>query len=87
MMWQIHTSVQTRGHHGLEWDLSITDTIGTNTTVPYLEVSLIQRLNNTVMYCCDVRASVLNGEVSFIQSVCSTVYDISHIGWWPESLR
>ena len=48
------------------------DTIGTTKTVLYMEVSLIQRLNNTVKYYCGMRPSVLNREMSFIQGVLYT---------------
>ena len=45
------------------------DTIGTTEKVLYMEVSLIQRLNNTAMYYCGIETGVLNREVSFIQRV------------------
>ena len=52
----------------IQWNLFITVTIRTTKTVLYMEVSLIQRLSNTVKYYCGMRTSVLK-EVSFIQSV------------------
>ena len=52
----------------IQWSLSIMDPIGTIKTVLYMEVSLIQRLSNTVKYYCGTRTSVLNREMSFIQS-------------------
>ena len=47
----------------VQWNLSLTDTIGTSEVVIYMEVSLIQRLLN-LMYYCQTRTSVLNREIS-----------------------
>ena len=35
----------------------------------YIEVSVIQKLSNRVMYYCGMKMSVVNREVSFIQTV------------------
>ena len=55
----------------VQWNLSITDTKGTSETVLYMEVSLIQRLSNAVIYYCGMTTAtnVLNREASFIQRV------------------
>ena len=45
------------------------DTIGTSEIVLYMEVSLLQRLSNTVIHYCGTRASAINREVLFIQRV------------------
>ena len=43
----------------VRWNLSIRDTIGTTKTVLYMEVSLIQRLNNAIKYYCGMRGSTI----------------------------
>ena len=61
----VHVHVWLNAEH-VQWNLSITDTIGTTETVLYMEVSLIHRLNNTLMYCHGMRTSVLNREVPHV---------------------
>ena len=51
----------------LQRNHSIMDTIGTAKAVLYVQVSLIQWLNNTAMYCSGSRTSVLNREMSSIE--------------------
>ena len=55
-------------HSGIQWNLSIQDTIGTQLAVLYREVSLIQRQICTHLYVVGIADSVLIEEVSFIQS-------------------
>ena len=55
----------------IQWNLFIKDTIGTSEIVLHMEVSLIQRLSNTIMYYCGTGTSPLNTEVPFIQKVLS----------------
>ena len=55
----------------VQWNFSIPGTIGTPEIVLHMEVSLIHRLSNTVMYhmYCRMRTSFLNTEKFFIQRV------------------
>ena len=59
-------------------------TIGTSEIILYMEVSLIQGLNNTGKYYCGARISVLIRRVSFIQRVFNrevslySVYGVCH---------
>ena len=55
-------------HSGIQWNLSIEDTTGTQLAVLFREVSLIQRQICTHLYVVGIADSVFIEEVSFIQS-------------------
>ena len=54
-------------HLGLQWNLSITDTLGTTSSVPTKEVSLLQRLFCTLLYVAGTMNSVPIKEVSLFR--------------------
>ena len=47
----------------IQWNHSIMDSTGTSETALHMEVYLIEMVSNAVMYYCETRTSVLNGEV------------------------
>ena len=67
------------GDNKIQWNLSIMDTIRTTKLILYMEVSLIQWLNNAVKYYCGTKKVSLIERGNFINRFHFTSYMYLHV--------